>query len=453
METSDNIIYHTYHFLDKSDYICRTLKLKNMRKLLLSLIFTFICISAINAVEFDKYFENRSLRMDVYHWGDSKTSKFILDKFVIEKYWGGSKTILLDEFNYGSYMVKVIDAQSGKTIYTRGYCTLFQEWQTTEEASKMCRCYEESVSVPLPKNNAIIEIDERNGDGVFEKVFSAEYDPKEIYNTPEQRYDFPVYDAHVTGDPAKKIDIVIIPDGYTTEEMDKFKSDCDALVDVFRTFEPYSSYLDDFNIRGVLAPSVESGTDIPREGIWKNTIVDCHFDTFYSDRYNTTESYFAVKDVAACAPYDQIYILVNSTVYGGGGIYNYYSVSTSGNMASAKVIIHEFSHAFAGLADEYSGDVEYEEYYNLKIEPWEFNITSLVDFDSKWKFMVDKKTPIPTPTTEKYYDKVGVFEGAGYTPKGMYRPAYDCMMNTFRGDKFCPVCTYAIIQMIEAYTK
>ncbi|MBR5719826.1 MAG: peptidase M64, partial [Bacteroidales bacterium] len=146
-----------------------------MRKLLLSLIFTFICISAVNAVEFDKYFENRSLRMDVYHWGDSKTSNFILDKFVIEKYWGGSKTILLDEFNYGSYMVKVIDAQSGKTIYTRGYCTLFQEWQTTEEASKMCRCYEESVSVPMPKNNAIIEIDERNNDGVFEKVFSAEY--------------------------------------------------------------------------------------------------------------------------------------------------------------------------------------------------------------------------------------------------------------------------------------
>lgn len=424
-----------------------------MKKLRLLLLLTIMSSFVANAQDFDTFFENKSLRMDVFHCGMFGSAEYVFDKFVVEQYWGGSKTVLLDEFNLGTNRVRVVDVATNTEIYSRGFCTLFQEWQSTEEATKFKRCYEESVSVPLPKNKALIKIDQRNYEGIFEEVFSMEYDPAEIFVTPEQRYSFPVYEAMVNGDPAKQVDIVIIPDGYTQEEMGKFISDCDAFVDVLETFEPFASNIQNFSVRGVMAPSVDSGTDVPRNDVWKNTIVDCHFDTFYSDRYNTTDSYFALKDVAACAPYDQIYILVNSDIYGGGGIYNYYSVSTSGNISSAKVIIHEFGHAFAGLADEYTGDVSYNDYYNLNIEPWEFNITSLVDFDSKWKFMLDKKTPVPTPATEKYIGKLGVFEGAGYITKGMYRPSYDCLMNTFRNDVFCDACKYMIIRMIEAHVK
>ena len=411
---------------------------------------------SVNASEsvYDKYFYNKSLRMDVYHCGNHDDAQYMFDKFIIEKYWGGSQTNLIDEFNFGSNLVKVIDANTNTVIYTHGYCTLFQEWQTSDEAKNLCRCYEESVSMPLPKNKAIIELYCRDKKGVFQKKFSMKYNPDEIYNTTEQKYSFPVYNVMVNGDAAHKVDIVIIPDGYTQDELEKFKKDCDQFIRILKTFEPYKSQINNFNVRGVLAPSEESGVDIPSKKVWVKTIADCHFDTFYSDRYCTTESYFSIKDLAACAPYDQIYILVNSSIYGGGGIYNYYSVSTSGNMSSAKVIVHEFGHAFAGLGDEY---VEVgntcSDLYPADIEPWEFNLTTLVNFDSKWKSLLDKNTPIPTPAEKPYIGKLGVFEGGGYLEKGIYRPSYDCMMKTFDGDTFCGACSYMINKMIEFYSK
>ncbi|MDR2085207.1 MAG: IgA Peptidase M64 [Bacteroidales bacterium] len=423
-----------------------------MRKKFYLILLLFLTAFSVNAQKFDDFFVDKSLRMDVFHCGNYEKAEYVFHKFIVEKYWGGPKVNLIDQFNYGTNMIKVFDAQSNELIYSRGFCTLFQEWQTTDEAKEINRCYEESVSMPLPKSEAIIEIYERNIKGEFEKVFSAHFIPDDIFVTTEQKYTFQVYDAMINGNPSDKVDIVILPEGYTAGEMQKFKSDCDAFVEVLKTFEPFKSHINDFNVRGVLAPSKDSGVDVPRNNDWKNTILDCHFDTFRSDRYCTTPSYFAVKDVAANAPYDQIYILVNSTIYGGGGIYNYYSVSTSGNMASAKVIIHEFGHAFAGLADEYfDSQVSYSDYYPFDVEPWEYNITTLVDFDSKWKHQLDKNIPIPTPVDKKYTDKLGVFEGAGYSAKGIYRPSYDCLMHTFRGNVFCGACEQAIIKMIESY--
>ncbi|MDL2227618.1 IgA Peptidase M64 [Odoribacter sp. OttesenSCG-928-L07] len=423
-----------------------------MKKTILITALIIASVINLNAQKFDNFFENKSLRMDVYHCGNHESAEYVLHKFIVEKYWAGSKVNLIDEFNYGTNMLKVFDFETNELIYSHGYCTLFQEWQTTDEAKEMNRCYEESVSMPLPKSKAIVEIFVRNNRGEFEKSFSTLFVPDDMFVTTEQKYTFQVYDAMINGDPASKVDVLILPDGYTESEMDKFKQDCDAFVEVLKTFEPFKSHINDFNVRGVLAPSKENGVDVPRKHDWKNTILDCHFDTFRSDRYCTSPSYFAIKDVAANAPYDQIYILVNSTIYGGGGIYNYYSVSTSGNMASAKVIIHEFGHAFAGLADEYfDSEVSYSDYYPFDVEPWEYNITTLVDFDSKWKHQLDKKTPIPTPVEKKYIDKLGVFEGAGYSAKGIYRPSYDCLMHTFRGDVFCGACQDAIVRMIESY--
>ena len=403
--------------------------------------------------DFQNHFKDGSLRMDVYHCGNKDTSDYYFDKFMIEKYWGGPQANLLENFGYGTNMVKVRDKISGKVIYSYSYCTLFQEWQTTSEAANINRCYEESVSVPLPVRESVVEIYLRNKHGKFDKVFSQDYNPDEIYVMKEHKYDFDVYDVAVNGAAPDKVDVVIIPDGYTLEEMDKFKSDCQNLVNVFKKFEPYSSAFSDFNFRAVLAPSDDSGTDVPRKNIWKRTIVDAHFDTFYSDRYNTTDSYFAVKDVASCVPYDQIYILVNSNIYGGGGIYNYYSVSTAGNISSDKVIIHEFGHAFAGLGDEYvEPGTSFDDMYGKDMEPWEPNLTTLIDFASKWQALVDKNTPVPTIPQEKYIDKTGVFEGAGYVEKGVYRPAYDCLMRTFNGNTFCEVCTKAIKKMIDFRT-
>ncbi len=434
----------------------RFLTLTNSLKMKKTIVFLFAIafslLSKAQNVSFEQYFlDEGSLRMDVFQCGTSESSHYVFERFIIEPYFGGSKVNLIDPFNYGTNRVKVIDAQSNTLIYSRGYNTLFSEWQTTEEATRMERCYEESVSVPLPRNEAYIVLEIRNHDGEFEEIFSKRYEPNEMFNSTEQRYVFPVHDVMVNGTPESKVDIVILPEGYTADEMPQFQQHCQNLVNVFAREEPFASHLNDFNFRAVLAPSEESGVDIPASHIWKRTILNSHFYTFYIDRYCTTRDYFSVKDVAANAPYDQIYILVNSSVYGGGGFYNYYSMSTAGNMSSSSVIIHEFGHAFAGLADEYEEpDSPLALLYNLNIEPWEANITTLVDFESKWADLVAPETPIPTPDTYQYNNTIGAFEGGGYLEHGMYRPQRRCMMRDYA--PFCAVCSRTIEAVIEAHS-
>ena len=412
----------------------------------------FSLLSNAQNISFEQYFiDEGALRMDVFQCGTSDSSHYVFERFIIEPYFGGSKVNLIDPFNFGTNRVKVIDAQTNTLIYSRGYNTLFREWQTTEEARSMERCYEESVSVPLPRNEAYVILELRNFDGEFEEVFSRLYDPDEIFNSTEQRYVFPVYDVMVNGSPESKVDIVILPEGYTADEMPQFQQDCQNLVDVFAQNEPFYSHINDFNFRAVLAPSEESGIDIPASHIWVRTILNAHFYTFYIDRYCTTRNFFSVKDVASNAPYDQIYILVNSSEYGGGGFYNFYSMSTAGNMSSSSVIVHEFGHAFAGLGDEYEEpDNPLGLLYNLNVEPWEPNLTTLVDFESKWADLVAPETPIPTPNYSQYNNAVGAFEGGGYLTHGMYRPQRNCMMRNYA--PFCAVCTRTIEAVIEAHS-
>ena len=426
--------------------------MKKHLTILMLFALTFSMASRAQNINFEQYFlDEGSLRMDVFQCGTSDNAHYVFERFVIEPHFGGSKVNLIDPFNYGTNRMKVIDAQTNTLIYSRGYNSLFSEWQTTDEATVMERCYEESVSMPLPRNEAYVILENRNFNGEFEEVFSKLYDPDEMFNTTEQRYVFPVQEVMVNGSPESKVDIVILPEGYTADEMPQFLQHCQSLVDVFTQEEPFASHINDFNFRAVLAPSEESGVDIPASHTWVRTILNAHFYTFYIDRYCTTRNYFSVKDVAANAPYDQIYILVNSSQYGGGGFYNYYSMSTAGNMSSSSVIIHEFGHAFAGLGDEYvEQDNPLGLLYNLNVEPWEPNLTTLVDFESKWADLVAPGTPIPTPNTSQYYNTVGAFQGAGYLAQGMYRPQQHCMMRDYY--PFCAVCSRTIEAVIEAHS-
>jgi hypothetical protein len=175
------------------------------------------------------------------------------------------------------------------------------------------------------------------------------------------------------------------------------------------------------------------------------------FYTFDMDRYMTSFDSKSIYNIAANVPYDAIVILVNSKMYGGGGFFNHYAEVTSDNPWSKVVMVHEFGHSFAGLADEYVGDVSYSDTYNLKVEPWEPNITTNVDFDSKWKKMIPKGTPIPTPRTDEFKSSVGMFEGGGYLDKGIYSPFQDCRMKTNQAPAFCPICQQAIRRMILFY--
>jgi hypothetical protein len=423
-----------------------------MKKIILPILLLILANQSF--ASFDNWFLNKTLRIDFNHTGDNKHELYSIDQLKSEPFWGGSHTTLIDTLNYGIYYFKAFDVSSGKLIYSKGYCALFDEWQYTEEAKHTTRTFNETAIMPFPKNDVRIEIYSRNVMGVYVKKFEYTVDVNSYFISTERQMTYPVYTALRSGDPANKIDIVILPEGYTAAEMDKFKADCDKFTEGLFTIEPYTKNRDKFNIRAVLVPSAESGSDIPGDRVWKNTILNSSFYTFNSDRYLMTSDNQSIRNLAANVPYDQIYILVNTDIYGGGAIYNLYSCSVNSNTFSAKIFVHEFGHGFAGLADEYAdGSTSFNDMFSLNIEPWEPNITTLINFNSKWKGMLASDTPIPTPIENQTKIKVGVYEGAGYVSKGIYRPAPECLMRTFSGDKFCPVCEAAIQRMIDLCTK
>ena len=252
------------------------------------------------------------------------------------------------------------------------------------------------------------------------------------------------------------IDVAILAEGYTQAEMDLFYKDAEIACEALFDHEPFKHLKDRFNIVAVASPSQDSGVSVPRRDEWKSTAVSSHFDTFYSDRYLTTRSVKAIHNWLAGIPYEHIIILANTDTYGGGGIYNSYTLTTTHNPMFRPVVVHEFGHSFAGLADEYAYTAEPSPLYPYDIEPWEQNITTLVNFESKWKDMLPEGTPVPTPVQkdpEKIYTQVGVYEGAGYSLKGIYRPTTECRMKINEAPRFCPVCERAIERLINFYTK
>ncbi|MEI8202762.1 MAG: M64 family metallopeptidase [Bacteroidota bacterium] len=422
-------------------------------KFFLIMIISLLNIFSVKA-DFDTYFLYKTLRVDYYHTGNQKEEFYSIDEIMEEPFWGGSKTQLIDKFDFGKYKVMVFDTLENKLIYSRGFSSLFAEWIDTKEAQITTKSFQETFCLPFPKRTVRLEFYSRNKKNQWNKKFTYLIDPTNYFIKKENKFSFHSFLVSGKDKPANSLDIVIIPDGYTLAEMEKFRKDCNRFSEYLLNCNPYSNYKKSISIRAVEAPSVESGCDFPGLGIWKNTIVGSSFYTFDSERYLMTYEYKTIRSIAALVPYDEIVILVNTDHYGGGGIYNFYATCASDNLYSNYVFTHEFGHEFAGLGDEYyESDVSVQNFYPLDTEPWEPNLTTLVNFDSKWKKMLDKHTPIPTPVNDESKTKTGVFEGGGYMNKGVYRPFFDCSMKSIKYDAFCPVCKDAIIEMIEFYSK
>jgi len=414
------------------------------------IIFAVLFFAQKSDAQFNKYFEEKTLRLDYYHCGNADSEKYYFRELIQEPYWAGSKESLIDTKGYGDQLVEVRTAETNELIYSRGYSTLFGEWQTTPEAKNTECCYPESLIMPFPQQKVVVSIISRNKRGIAEKKFEYTVDPKS-YFIKNEREKLPVFDVVHSGDPAQKVDIILLPEGYTENEKEIFKADCRKFAEELFSCPPYSSNKDKFNIRGVWAPSKESGTDIPGRHIWNKTRLNASYYTFDSDRYLMIKDYQGVRDVAGNAPYDYIYILANTDKYGGGAVYNFYGISAAHHAEeSGKIYLHEFGHLFAGLADEYVGGVEYSDFYPADVEPWEPNLTTLVHFDKKWKNMLPEGIKIPTPETQGNVYKLGVYEGGGYMSKGIYRPWINCIMNNLHiTDMFCPVCSKSIQEMID----
>ena len=425
-----------------------------MRKFLAIIILFLGWGTVKGAVNFDQYFNEVVFRFDCYLTGNSTVTTVLPAAMKFEPVWGGSRTNLADAQHYGTFRFRVFNVADEALIYSKGFAPIFQEWQTTAEAKSISKAFYQVIRFPFPKQAVRLVIERRKFDGEFDAIYTTTINPSNYFIVREKPVPVDVENILLSGTPDKKIDIAFLAEGYKASEMDKFVKDIRRLTDSLFAVKPFSEMKEYFNLYAVKSPSVDSGTDIPGDGVYANTAFNSSFYTFDISRYLTSSDMKSIHDQAASVPYDQLYVLVNSTRYGGGGFYNFLNLTTVDHALSPKVFIHEFGHGFAGLGDEYyNSEVAYENYYNLEVEPWEPNLTTLVNFASKWKDLVDKSTPMPTPRTADYTGKVGVFEGGGYMTKGIYSPAEDCRMKSNAPQDFCPVCQRAIRETILLNTK
>ncbi len=408
------------------------------------------------AQDFDHWFINRTLRVDYAFAGTDKEADLSLIELVSSPGWWGRRHHLDSLALRGNGQITMQDAASGDTIYRMSFSSLFQEWQTTEEATRVRRSFENVYLLPFPKRPADVSVELLDNRGAVVASLHHRVDPSDILI---RRTDSLPAAPHryITrgGTPDDCIDVAIVAEGYTETEMEAFYADARAATEAIFAHEPFKSLKGRFNVVAVATPSAESGVSRPKQGSWRRTAFGSHFDTFYSDRYLTTLRLRTLHDALAGIPYEHIIILANTDQYGGGGIYNSYVLSSTRHAQFLPVVVHEFGHSFAALADEYAYDDEYSPMYPDGIEPWEQNITTLTDFASKWADLVPAGTPVPTPPVRNAagrFSKVGLFEGAGYRSHGVYRPCTDCRMRTNTAPEFCPVCRRAIERLVRYYT-
>ena len=425
-----------------------------MKEILIWIILLLGPFSSFGGSAYDSFFTDNVLRFDYSLTGTHSDITIIQGQLKKEKRWSGSHNSLIDKLNLGTYRFQIYDQQSGELIFSKGFSPLFQEWQSTPEAQVSSRAFYQVIRFPFPKKEIRLSIEQRDTDGKFISVYSQRINPDNYFITAENSNQIPSETILYSGDPSHKIDIAILAEGYTESEMSKFVSDAKRLTDSIFAVAPFSQSKGDFNVYAVKSGSLESGTDIPGDHVYRNTVFNSTFYTFDISRYLTTSDLKTVHDLAADVPYDQIILLVNTSRYGGGGFYNFINICSSDHPLSPNVFVHEFGHGFAGLADEYfTSEVTFDNYYNLKVEPWEPNLTTLVNFDLKWKSFLNLDTPVPTPRIEKYETTLGAFEGGGYRAKGIYSPMEDCRMKSNKTHNFCPVCIRAIQAVIAENTK
>ena len=425
-----------------------------MKKHILFLL-CLIAVASTRAQVFADHFADKTLRVDYIFNGNASGQAICLDGVSALPTWAGRKHHLAELPLQGNGQIVMRNAASGKTIYTTSFSSLFQEWLETDEAQNVTKGFENTFLLPYPLQPVEIEItllDPRRNVRASMKYIVH---PNDVLI--EQKGN-----SHITphkyllhnDSPEKCINVAILAEGYTLQEMQTFYEDADIACKSIFDHEPFKSMKKRFNVVAVASPSTDSGVSVPRLNEWKHTAFGSHFSTFYSDRYLTTSRVKAIHDALAGIPYEHIIILANTEEYGGGGIYNSYTLTTAHHPMFRPVVVHEFGHSFGGLADEYFYDNDVmTDTYPLDIEPWEQNISTQVDFAAKWKDMLSENTPVPTPAEVSENYPTGVYEGGGYSAKGIFRPAENCRMRTNEYPAFCPVCQRALRRIIEFYTE
>lgn len=471
-----------------------------MTRLIIALVTTFAALFLFSAVS---NAATQTMRVDYYHTGDATSEVFSVDRVVIEPLpWPGDLKQAIDSSNLGKYFFEVRDLKTKQVLYSRGFASIYGEWETTDEAKSIKRTFQESLRFPAPASPVSIVLKKRDAKNNFQEIWATSIDPADMFIDRSKRVaPAPLITIQKAGDPADKVDFLILGDGYTAAEAKKFEADARRLTNVLFSTSPFKEQRRHFNVWAMAPRAAESGVSRPSTGIYRNSPIGATYDAFGSERYVLTFDNRSLRDAAQFAPYEFIEVLVNNRTYGGGGIFNLYSTVASDNAFANYVFVHEFGHHFAGLADEYyTSSVAYAPAAE-RVEPWEPNVTALLDVANlKWRSLVSpfaNVTPIPTPwnkdafetysreiqtrrtqlrkdkrpeeemealfreelaheqkmfAAEKHFGQVGAFEGANYEARGYYRPEIDCIMFS-RTDKFCHVCRLAIERVIKMYSR
>ena len=428
-----------------------------MRKnfLILTLLALVLTMPAF-AQHFDSYFVDKTLRVNYLHIGDHQSESMEIHHYTAGGVWSGTRAFLIEPNFYGDIAVEVFDSLTNKLIYSRSYSCLFTEYKTTERAKTEVARMEESVNIPYPKNTVRLKFTSYDRKRNSEVLYEGYYNPRTTPTEPMKK-EYKVMTLHQGNTPDKAIDILFIPDGYAKKDKKVLKHDMKRFASYVMNCSPYKEMADKVNIRAIEGYSEQSGISQPQNNFYVKTLLNCAYNALDLDRYLMCLGVWHMQDVADDAPYDAIVIICNSEKYGGGGIYNFYCTVYNHGDYPDYVIVHEMGHLIGGLADEYyTSDVSVQDFYPAGIEPVEPNVTTLVDFDAKWKSMLSDDTPVPTPEVKEgdpNFNRLGVYEGGGYVAKGVYRPALHCTMHQIRYDDFCPVCHKVLVEVIEYYSK
>ncbi len=446
----------------------------------------------------------QTMRLDYYHTGDASSEVFSVDRVVIEPLpWPGDPAQAIDKSNLGKYLFEIRDAKTKELLYSRGFASIYGEWETTDEAKSLKRTFQESLRFPAPAAPVTVVLKKRDAKNVFQDIWTTTIDPNDqLVDRSKPKPPAPVITIQRTGEPETRVDFLILGDGYTAAEAKKFEADARRLTETLFATSPFKENRKSFNVWALAPPAAESGVSRPSTGIYRDSPIGATYDAFGSERYVLTFDNRSLRRTAQFAPYEFIEVLVNNRTYGGGGIFNLYSTVAADNAFANYVFVHEFGHHFAALADEYyTSPVAYTPASADRVEPWEPNVTALLDVSAlKWRHLASpfaNVTPIPTPwkkeefeaysreiqkrraqlrkdrrpeeemealfreelehekkmfAAEKHFGQVGAFEGANYEAKGYYRPEIDCIMFT-RTDHFCKVCKEALVRIIKMYSR
>ena len=464
------------------------------------LLVTLLGAGVASADFFTDQFSGRTLRFDYAHSGTAAEEHVALKALRLEGAWPGSRTQLLDHSALGKYRFELVEVATQRTLYSRGFSSIYGEWETIGEARRgNWRSFDESQRFPEPLRSCQLVLRKRQDDGSFREIFAQVFDPagRDIDRSPLLPAG-KVWAVFENGKPEKKVDLLVLGDGYAANEQQKFRADVARLTKVLFDTEPFARRKKDFNVWAIDVVSAHSGIPNPRADQWARTPLGLSFNAFDSERYVLTNENQALREIAALAPYDALIMIGNARKYGGGGIYNLWATCTSDTAPSEYVFVHELGHSFAGLGDEYyTSPTSYEEFTPAGSEPWEPNITALLDPATlKWRDLVEDDTPLPTPWQKEEYDKVavalqekrsallaanagddemeahyaevkevttpmlandpwyrkvGACEGASYEAQGLYRPEVECIMFTRNPTWFCKVCERAIERAIDQY--